>query len=953
MQIRRLIILLTAPAVLLFPRSAALATGPGAVNLLPTDYHAANKNWAVAEDSSGTLYAGNDQGLLEFDGLQWRLHKLPGASIVRSVVPISHDVIFTGGFEEFGRWDRDTSGTLKYTSLVPEQPGDRFPDSDFWRIYATDERVLFQSFHEIYSYDYERVSRLPEGGGKNMLFLLPAGDEFWVQEMGGAIYRVAPSGFELLPGSERFGTTTVRVLLPGRNDGEWIVGTGNNGLWVYDGQRFTPWCPTLSEHMRRDELNCGILTSRNTYLFGTLLGGIYETDRDGRILNHLSTENRLVNNSVMALFEDRRRHVWAALDRGLSYLTFHDGVDFHTYDNWLPGSVYDACRWQGRLLLATNQGVVAIDERLLASGGARTEDFRPLEGLSGQIWSFSQIDGRLYACHNRGISEVGPDLSVTPLSDMGGYRLKRISLGNRQYTLFASYYKLRGFDGGKTWEIDGLDEAVFDIEADYMQNLWLEHPTKGVFHCRLSDDGRHITLCSVHGGDTGDGLPYRLRQFRAGGRVVFVGDNRFFRYNEYTDCIEPDSVLNTAFRGVEGIRRVIAADNEAFWVLTDVGVWLLRYDGSRNAELNPCAGIPVGNLIYGYEQVAQLDDSTSLFCCDNGFELVSAQRVVKSPALPSPPTIEAVRSADRRGNATWHPASEPVRIPFVRNSVTLHYRSTDGLMFGMKFRHRLPGIDDEWSEPDQLGKTDYARLPQGRYTFEVSVCDTFGRWSEPGTFEFEILTPWYLSGWAYAGYLLAAAGLFFGTWLLVMSIYRKRYLRHLRLQEITSLRRANRELRQRVEQCDAEIMAQSSTLLGRDEMILHMRNLVDDFQSRHGNGNTALLRQRINAYVSSRIDTENDWTLFLIKFEQKHANYFRTMKERYPELTTNDLRLSACLKMNLCTKEIASLMNLSVRAVENGRYRLRKKLGLKSDQNLNEFLLHIDAPAPGSEEEEA
>ena len=166
MQIRRLIILLTAPAVLLFPRSAAQAAGPGTVNLLPTDYHAANKNWAVAEDSSGTLYAGNDQGLLEFDGLQWRLHKLPGASIVRSVVPISHDVIFTGGFEEFGRWDRDTSGTLKYTSLVPEQPGDRFPDSDFWRIYATDERVLFQSFHEIYSYDYKRVSRLPEGGGK-------------------------------------------------------------------------------------------------------------------------------------------------------------------------------------------------------------------------------------------------------------------------------------------------------------------------------------------------------------------------------------------------------------------------------------------------------------------------------------------------------------------------------------------------------------------------------------------------------------------------------------------------------------------------------------------------------------------------------------------------------------------------------------------------------------------
>ena len=100
------------------------------------------------------------------------------------------------------------------------------------------------------------------------------------------------------------------------------------------------------------------------------------------------------------------------------------------------------------------------------------------------------------------------------------------------------------------------------------------------------------------------------------------------------------------------------------------------------------------------------------------------------------------------------------------------------------------------------------------------------------------------------------------------------------------------------------------------------------------------------------LDTESDWTLFLIKFEQKHSDYFRIMKERYPDLTTNDLRLSACLKMNLCTKEIASMMNLSVRAVENSRYRLRKKLGLTSAQNLNEFMMHIDSQESGPKDDE-
>ena len=605
------------------------AAGPGVINLLPSDYRAANKNWAVAEDDAGTLYAGNDKGLLEFDGLQWRLYELPRASIVRSVAPLSHDVIFTGGFEEFGRWDRDASGALRYTSLVPAQRNPRFSDSDFWKIYITPQGVLFQSFHGIYLYDYERVRRLT--GEMNMLFLLRAGDEFWVQEMGGPLYRMRQESFERLPDSERFSTTTVRVLLPGPHEGEWIVGTGTDGLWRYDGERFTPWSPALSERLRRDELNCGIRTSRGTYLFGTLFGGLYEAGADGRLLAVLSTENRLLNNSVMALAEDAQQNVWAALDRGLSLLLFCEGVDYHTYNKWAAGSLYDACRWQGKLLLATNQGVFAVDESRLATG-VDPSDFRPVAGLSGQAWSFDLLDGRLYVSHNTGVTELRPDFSLVRRSDMGGYGLRRVKLGEKSRTYYASYYKLRLLDDdGTMHEVDGLDESVYRIEADYMRNLWLEHPSKGVYRCRMSDDGRRIEERTLYGGGAGDGLPYKLHLLRVGGRVALMGDDRFFRYNEYTDCIEADTVLDAAFRTVEDIRRVIPYADERFWVITGSGVWKLRYDGRRSAELTPCAGIPVDNMIYGYEQVARLDDSTCLFCGDNGFELVSSQAVEIPP----------------------------------------------------------------------------------------------------------------------------------------------------------------------------------------------------------------------------------------------------------------------------------------------------------------------------------
>lgn len=935
--------------VALLAAAVSRAAGPDAVNLLPSHYAAANKNWAVAEDDKGTLYVGNDMGLLEFDGLQWRLYELPRASVVRSVAPLSHDVVFTGGFEEFGRWDRDISGALHYTSLVPAERNSRFRDSDFWKIHLTPQGVLFQSFHCIYLYDYECVRRLD--GDMNMLFLLHANDEFWVQEMGGPLYRLRQERLERVPGSERFAATTVRVLLPGEQAREWIVGTGTDGLWRYDGERFTPWSPALSARLRRDELNCGLRTSRGTYLLGTLLGGLYEADAEGRLLQVLSTENRLCNDSVMALAEDAQGNVWVALDRGLSLLMFNEGVECHTYNRWTSGSLYDACRWQGRLLLATNQGVFAVDERCLETGAAPS-DFRLVEGLSGQAWSFARLDGRLYVCHNRGLMELRPDLTVVCRSEMGGYGLQRVELGERTPTYYASYYKLRMLDDdGTVREVEGLDEAVCRIEADFMRNLWLEHPSKGVYRCRMSDDGRRIGERTLYGGDAGDGLPYKLHLLRVGGRVALMGDDRFFRYNEYADCIEADTVLDAAFEGLYDIRRVIPYADERFWVITGSGVWRLRYDGRRSAELTPCAGIPVDNLICGYEQAARLDDSTCLFCGDNGFVLVDPEKVA-SPPLPVAPQLESLRAIGSRGDEEWFDLREQVTIPHRHNSVTFRYAARRGAVPGLRFRHRLAGMESAWSEAGRTGSASYARLPQGRYTFEVAVGDAFGRWSEPARFSFVIRTPWYATGWAYAGYLLLLGLTFYGLWLLVMYFYRRRYLRRLRLQEIVSLRRTNRELRQQVAARDAEIVAQSSTLVGRNEMILRLRDMVNDFQQKHGSRTTAPLWQKVNAYVSDRLDTESDWTLFLIKFEQKHSSFFRIMKERFPDLTPSDLRLSACLKMNLCTKEIASLTSLSVRAIENSRYRLRKKLGLTSAQNLNEFLLHIDSQESVPEDDE-
>ncbi len=99
--------------------------------------------------------------------------------------------------------------------------------------------------------------------------------------------------------------------------------------------------------------------------------------------------------------------------------------------------------------------------------------------------------------------------------------------------------------------------------------------------------------------------------------------------------------------------------------------------------------------------------------------------------------------------------------------------------------------------------------------------------------------------------------------------------------------------------------------------------------------------QQLHRLVERELSSENDWEVFEENFNSVHEAFLRKMKHSFPELTPGDLRLAAYLKMNLSTKEIAPLLGISIRGVENKRYRLRQKMNLPNDENLVEFLLEF------------
>lgn len=916
---------------------------PHIINLYKENYKADNKNWSIDQDEQGIMYFGNNIGLLEFDGIEWKLNQLPGSQIVRSVAAQSNKTIFTGSYEEFGRWDRDISGELVYTSLSENLDKNLFRNNDFWKIWITDSLVYFQSFSSIFVYDYKTIKTV--SSGDNLLFLAKVRDELLVQKMYESLYKLDGTDFSKIEGSDIFSNTDVRVILPYSTD-QFLIGTTTRGVFIYDGKSFTELNRNLSAVMIAKELNCGIYTSRGTYLLGTILDGIYEVDNEGNITNHISSDITLQNNTVLSLFEDESNNIWAALDKGISYIQYIDNMSCYTDPGGNTGAVYDAAIWDNKLFIGTNQGVFYITKEDLKYPNA-LKNMKLVDGTQGQVWSFARVGNKLYCCHNRDVKEIHNDLHVSKYYTAAGvYRLTEANVDGRDLMLLSTYVSLTIIDKqtGDVYDLSDISEPIINTEVDHLGNIWLEHANRGIYRCKLANDMKSFSNFSYYGGDSKDGLPYKMKIFKVGGRVVLLGDDKFYTYDDIKDQIIPDNLLNNCFDNISNLKQIVAIYKNTFWAVSDKSLYKFFYDG-YDASIFESYDLGMNlSFVNAYENISILNDSTSLICLDNGFLIYRNNSNNDSYVNEVPsPSLVSLQTENAKGEAIYMDLSTDTEVPYDYNTVTFGFSAKGSFTSNFSFQYMLVDVDNNWSVSKKVNNVSYARLPKGKYIFMIRTVDNLGNFSEPVYYNFEILAPWYRTVWAYLLYVLIIAGILYIIWIFVLRRYRNLHLQKIRHREIKRLKLLNKELQSEVEQKKAELLTQTSFIIQKNELIMKIKDVVYDLYEKNKNSTSISLYQKVNSLLNNNMNSDDDWKMFLIKFEEKHNGFFRKMKILYPQLTNNDLRLCACLRLNLETKEIASLMNLSIRTVENSRYKLRKKLNLSPSANLNEFFMDIDS----------
>jgi DNA-binding CsgD family transcriptional regulator len=143
----------------------------------------------------------------------------------------------------------------------------------------------------------------------------------------------------------------------------------------------------------------------------------------------------------------------------------------------------------------------------------------------------------------------------------------------------------------------------------------------------------------------------------------------------------------------------------------------------------------------------------------------------------------------------------------------------------------------------------------------------------------------------------------------------------------------NEQLQQQLEANQRELASISMYMAQKNELLAKLKTQIKDVK-KQAPGSKQL--NSIESMLQSNLQRDDEWTKFTLHFEQVHPNFFEELKAKHPNLTKNEMRLSAYFHMNLSTKEIASLLNIDPASVRRAKTRLYKKMGISGADKLTE-----------------
>ncbi|WP_439183841.1 ligand-binding sensor domain-containing protein [Carboxylicivirga taeanensis] len=926
-------------------------------------YQAATQNWKISQSNSDLLYFGNNDGLLEYDGVNWRLHKNMGDIIVRSVKCID-DRIYAGGYNEFGYFQYDSLHHFSYTSLSvhPELRN----IGNIWTILEWGDKVVFHSQAGLCIFENDQLLELIPARSRFISVFLVNG-MLLVQDEAQGLMEVRGVSAYPLPGGQVFAGKNVSSILA-INEGKIAIGTSKSGVFIWDLQSFTPWEVEVNERLKAANIFCGASYNGEYLVFGTIQRGVFITDMEGRLVMQVDKDKGLVNNTVLSLFVDKEGSIWCGLDNGIGRINLKSGISFlNGYYDLGTGYVMDYYR--GRYFFGTNQGLFSIEEEDFYNPLKGRNHFKKIRGTEGQVWSIFHDDTGLLCGHDAGIFSInnGKAVSITPSSVNGVWNFIKIP-EQPDLMLAGTYYGLvRLQREGGVWrykgQVEGFSESSRYAEWDQMGKLWVSHGELGIFQLTFSSDYESVTSVKE----------YSFSEFpnnktgivsKVNGRLLFTGKEGYYQINSegiggvdesYKAFFEPGSYPD----------KLIADKNGNIWFFINNKTGVLRRleDGSYKKIVFPF--IPLEQkLVSAFESVF-VNDNNVFFGIEDGFAHYYAQDN-SNFRLPFKVHLRSFKGASDSVEYVLHQREDrevqQQLIPayqFKKNAFEIHYAATFYQDAEVQYATRLSGPDVQVSEWSTQPFVQYSKLKEGDYTFTVKAINRYGVEAMPLSFRFSVLPPWYRTVYAKITYsILIVLMVAFLTYIFNRRIeisrqnerIRQRQYYKVREEQLSNealrsekemIRLRNEKLRNEMLFKEKELANSTMNIIQKNEFLASVKERLTRIKTLKDTSEIAHKLDLLIKKINKDLDSESHWEVFELHLEQVHEDFLKRLKAKHPDLSSKEQKLCAYIRMGMSSKEIAVIMNVSYRAIENNRYRLRQNLGLDSGENLSRYINSI------------
>ncbi|SFE59475.1 triple tyrosine motif-containing protein [Thermophagus xiamenensis] len=932
------------------------------------EYRGDRQNWNISQADNGLLYFANNGGLLEFDGTHWRMlpsHPNLMNNLTRSVF-VDKGRIYIGAADEFGFYSKDSTGNFQYQSLSDKY---NIPDlGDYWNIIKKDNQIIFQSHNGLCIYTPNTsVDFIPSNSRISEIFLVN-GMLLAHDDMDGLMELRNDKLFKI-SGGKIFSGKTISAILP-VSDNEIVIGTMDDGLYRWNMTEIKAWDVPANNYLKKSNIFCGT-GAGGDLVFGTIQSGVVIVDTTGIIKMIAGKDKGLNNNTVLDLFVDQQKNIWAALDNGIARISYNSAVSF-IQGYFDIGTGYCMIKKDDHFYLGTNQALYTITQDKFRSPIKDRTDFHLVKNSNGQVWSLfvDENTGELLMGHNLGIFRIEGEYAepISPPGLNGGWTFRYVP-GNKNLMVAGTYTGLvllkrdkKGF-----WKyfkaVEGFYESSRFIEWESDTTLWVAHGLKGLYRVTFSDDYSRIIQVETNNHFRGieDYLAFSLT--RINDTIIFTSSKGIYTLAERNKFkrhqLESYFLPNGPFPVQLYQDRY---NNIWFFVDNGVGVLRLQEDGTYKKIINPL--VPLKNkLVSGFESLYVLDKETTFFGIEDGFGQYSATNDINYHQ-PFHVHIRTFKS-QRKPNQTYSSdgnAKDQSYIPifqFKDNAFDITYSATWYGEGEVEFSTLLEGFDNEWSPWSAAQNRQYTRLFEGEYTFKVKARNIHGVQALPVSFKFIVLPPWYRTIWAKTAYFIILVILLLLILWITNRIAEKSRQREKLQQQMKYLKREEQLKRQALEKEKEMIRLRNEKL--KDDMKHKERELVnttmhiiqkndflikikEELQKIKKIDDKSFIENRITSVIRQidrDIDNEEHWEQFEKHLELVHEDFLKRLITKHPNLTARELKLAAYLRMNMTSKEIASLMNITARAVENNRYKLRKKIGLSQGNNLVDYIMKI------------